>query len=200
VKHLLLFAALVGSLAGCTSLKQADTTQFYLLSPGKPPVSEAKFAGLLYVAPIEPASYLEDQGIVTRHEESRLEFSARHQWAQPLRENFTQVLRQNLAAVFGPEHVHPLTRQRPRVHFISVQVRVDRFDLVEKSEAVLLATWSLTDSETGQALHVQTTRATQPVASGKPDFSNAVAALSRTVEDLGQEIARAVQALPSAPK
>lgn len=185
------------ALAGCSGLKHADTTRFYALAPAATEsAASTRFAGLLFVAPVELASYLDSPAIVLRIGTNLIEFAEGHHWAQPVRDNVTQVLRENLASVLGTGHVHPLERQRPRSAFIGLQVRLDQCELLERKQAVLGATWQLTDGSTGKVLKVQTTRVEKPLAARSDDFASHVSVLSEALAELSQTIAGALKELP----
>ncbi len=181
-------------LSSCTTLKHADTTQFYVLTASKAEASSAvqKFEGLLYVAPVELASYLDQPGLVIRQGTNRLHFAERRQWGQPLHDNITEVLREDFAGLLGNEHVHPWGRQRPRGAFVSLQIRVDQFELADLRRAALTATWQLSDGETGHRLTVQSSHIEQPLSQELADFPSHVTILSDTLAQLAREIATAL--------
>jgi uncharacterized lipoprotein YmbA len=184
-------------LAGCSSLKRADTTRFYVLSSMTPNAAAVspRFDGLLFVAPVELASYLDNPGIVVRQGTNRVEFTEQHQWAQPLRDNLTQTLREDLAARIGNERVHPSGRRRPGGPFLSLQVRVDQFELVERKQAALVATWQVTDGDSGQRLRVRTSHLERPLATDAQGFGAHVSVLSELVAELAREISSALNQL-----
>ena len=113
VIRLITALALMGlSLAGCGSLlpkPQPNSSGIYLLaSPLKAVDRQDQSRSIqisLGVGPVRLPGYLDRREILTRVAQSRLDVSQNDRWAEPLDENFTHVLAQNLSVLLGSDGV-----------------------------------------------------------------------------------------------
>ena len=188
------------SLAGCGSLLPKPTPSsskiFVLFSPLK--AAERQDLDRpgqisLGVGPVRLPAYLDRREIVTRVAENRFDVSENDRWAEPLDENFTHVLAQNLSVLLGSDRIitypWPLDK-RPRYR---VQIDVFRFEVNSAGEAELTARWAVVDETGKEAPNLNESRLARPAKEKSNDAS--VAALSETVADLSREIAKAVIAI-----
>ena len=188
------------SLAGCGSLLPKPTPSsskiFVLFSPLK--AAERKDLDRpgqisLGVGPVRLPAYLDRRQIVTRIAENRFDVSDNDRWAEPLDENFTHVLAQNLSVLLGSDRIitypWPLDK-KPRYR---VEIAVFRFEVNSAGEAELTARWAVVDETGKQGPNLNETHLARPAKEKSTDAS--VAALSETVADLSREIAKAVIAI-----
>jgi len=176
-------------LSGCTSAP----TRFYVLTPMQAVVAVDGVEGLsLGIDPLRLPALLDRPHIVTRVDDNERQLAEFARWAEPLDENMTRVLAENLSALLGTEQVVRL----PAVRYVRTDqrlaVQVLRFDATPGETAVLEVRWRLFDSETGA---MQVTRHESFVAelpgndhgAAVGAMSEALAALSRAVAaELGQ--------------
>src|SRR5262245_9638167 len=92
------------SLAGCGNLfppSQPNSSKIYLLaSPLKATDRQTRSTRIfLGVGPLRLPGYLERREIVTRVGQSQLDVSQKDRWAEPLDENLSHVLAQNLSVL-----------------------------------------------------------------------------------------------------
>ena len=188
------------SLAGCGSLFPKPSPNpsriFVLFSP----LQTAERQDLdrpgqisLGVGPVRLPAYLDRREIVTRVAQNRFDLSENDRWAEPLDENFTHVLAQNLSVLLGSDRIitypWPLDK-RPRYR---VQIDVFRFEVNSAGEAELTARWAVVDETGKEAPNLNESRLSRPAKDKSTDAY--VTALSETVSDLSQEIAKTVIAL-----
>src|SRR5438093_13078405 len=119
--------AVVGlSLAGCgTFSPRPDPSRFFTLS-SLPQVAQASLKNstgpekmFLGIGPIKFPGYLDRQEIVVRSGQNRFEVSEIDLWAEPLQENFSRVLSENLAMLLNTDLIIIYARSpdiRPRYH------------------------------------------------------------------------------------
>lgn len=186
------------ALGGCLS-PRPDPSKFFVLTPvGTAAANSMTPAGLAASAspavglgPIKLPEYLDRDEVVTRVAPNRLEFSDEDRWAEPLDNNFKQVLAQDLTRLTGTHSVtfYPW----PGTTHIDYQVRVDvfRFESDANAAARLVAHWQVLDGS-GKLLYANDSDLREPAQPGEP----AAAALSRTVDGLARQIASAIQSLP----
>jgi uncharacterized protein len=193
-------AAALGALAagGCFS-PRPDPSKFFVLAPAGAAANDAIApAGLpasssptIGLGPIKLPEYLDRDEMVTRMGPNRLELSDKDRWAEPLDNNFKQVIAQNLTRALGTHSItfypwYGTTR-------VDYQVRIDvyRFETDPSANAQLVAHWQLLDGS-GKLLYAGDSNLSEQARLGEP----IAAALSRTVDGLARQIASAIQSLP----
>jgi uncharacterized protein len=188
------------SLAGCGSLFPKPSPNpsriFVLFSP----LQAAERQDLdrpgqisIGVGPVRLPGYLDRREIVTRVAQNRFDLSENDRWAEPLDENFTHVLAQNLSVLLGSDRIitYPWPLDK-RPHY-RVEIEVFRFESNLAGEAELSARWAVIDETGKKAPNLNESRLTRPAKEKSIDAS--VAALSETVGDLSREIAKTVIAV-----
>ena len=190
------------SLAGCGSLlppSQPNSSRIYLLaSPLKTAdrQSYARSARLsLGVGPLRLPGYLDRREIVTRVGQSQLDVSQKDRWAEPLDENLTHVLVQNLSVLLGSDAVISYPWPVAKGPDYRVTVEVLQFECNSAREAQLSVRWWVIDRNDTGAAEVKESHLTRTATDRSTDAS--VAALSETVADLSRQIAEYVIALAS---
>jgi len=135
--------------------------------------------------------YLDRDEVVTRVGPNRLQLSDKDRWAEPLNDNFRQVVAQDLTQSLG---THSITFF-PWVGttHVDYQVIIDvyRFETDPSANAQLVAHWQVLDGS-GKLLYASDSNLSEQAQPGEP----IAAALSRTVEGLARQIASAIQSLP----
>lgn len=194
-RSMLLLGGLALLLGGCWS---SAPTRLYLLTAladaeRVPPRAGAAGPLILGVGPVTLPRYLDRPQIATRAGPHELRLGEFDQWAEPLQENVTRVLAENLARGLGTEEVlrHPWPRAAPVAY--QVVVEVTRFDSTMGAESVLTARWQLVDVQANRELWRQTSHVQVPIE--ESEYEAIVAAMSRGLADLSQEIALALRTL-----
>ena len=188
------------SLGGCSSFlpkPKPDPSRIFVLFPDIE-ASERHNSDLstqisLGVGPVRLPAYLNRREIVMRVAPSRFDLSENDRWAEPLDENLTHVLAQNLSILLGSDQIIPYPwplDQKPRYR---VQIQVLRFECNSAGEAQLSARWAVIDDTGKETPNLKESRLTRPAKEKSIDAS--VAALSETVADLSREIAKTVVAI-----
>lgn len=187
-------------LAGCgTFSPRPDPSRFFTLS-SLPEVEQARLKNstrpekmFLGIGPIKFPSYLDRQEIVVRTAQNRFEVSEHDRWAEPLQENFSRVLSENLALLLDTDLIiiYPWSpANRPSYQ---VEIEVLRLEANSERNGQLFARWSILDSANKKVAVVKESRVTRNAKEKSTDGS--VAALSEAVGDLSREIATAVSAI-----
>jgi uncharacterized lipoprotein YmbA len=193
-------AVMAFSLVGCgTFSPRPDPSRFFTLS-SLPQVEQATLKNstrpekmFLGIGPIKFPSYLDRQEIVVRSAQNRFDVSENDRWAEPLQENFSRVLSENLALLLNTDLiiVYPWSpANRPRYH---VEIEVLRLEANSERNGHLFARWSVLDGADKKVAVVKESRVTRNAKERSTDGS--VAALSEAVGDLSREIANAVSAI-----
>ena len=187
-------------LEGCgTFSPRPDPSRFFTLS-SLPEVEQARLKNstrpekmFLGIGPIKFPSYLDRQEIVVRTAQNRFEVSEHDRWAEPLQENFSRVLSENLALLLDTDLIiiYPWSpANRPSYQ---VEIEVLRLEANSERNGQLFARWSILDSANKKVAVVKESRVTRNAKEKSTDGS--VAALSEAVGDLSREIATAVSAI-----
>jgi uncharacterized lipoprotein YmbA len=183
---------------GCVSLgPQPDPSRFFALASlprtGQRPADAAGTNPLaLGIGPVKLPGYLDREEIVTRVSQNRFAVAENDRWAEPLEENFSRVLSQNLSILLQTDRVVTYPWERSQQPTYQVQVEVLRFEPNAEQMVELWARWSITNN-TKKTVIVRESYLTHPVKDKSTEAS--VAAMSELVSDLSKEIADAVRAL-----
>ncbi len=193
--------ALTIVLAGCTFLQPVpDHTRYFLLtampSAQSAPIGRNTSALVLGLGPVKLPDYLDRSEIVTRTQSNQVQFSDMDHWAEPLKDNFTHVLAQNLSALLGTQQIVNFPWYSSTHIDYQIAIAVDRFECDWEGNARLAARWSINNPVNGKILYRDNSDLSAPCGTN-PD--QAVGALSRTAADLSRQIAAAVAQLAVRP-
>jgi uncharacterized lipoprotein YmbA len=183
-------------LFGCGS---SPASRFYLLSPVQGPGGDVRPASeacvSLGIGPIRIPDYLDQPSIVIRSAPNEIKASETNRWAEPLKNNFTRVLAQNLTNLLCTKSIffYPWKGGVPIDY--RVEVEVVRFEGVSGGQVSLEAWWGILSRE-GKTLHVSKRSTFSESVSGE-GYQSLVSTQSRLLENLSREIATSLKALPS---
>jgi uncharacterized lipoprotein YmbA len=152
----------------------------------------------LGIGPIKLPSYLDRQEIVVRSAQNRFDVSENDRWAEPLQENFSRVLSENLALLLDTDLIviYPWSpANRPRYY---VEIEVLRLEANSERNGQLFARWSVLDGVDKKVAIVKESRVIRNAKDKSADGS--VAALSEAVGELSREIANAVSGIDGKQK
>jgi len=181
---------LVLGLAGCTG--KSPKSDFYTLGtiPATGPTARLSADMAIAIGPVTIPAELDRKQIVTRDNGNRIKVAELSRWAGPLQDNITAVLTANLAARLGTDKIAPHYRESlfPFTH--QVVLNINRFDGNPNGEVLLDATWSIKQNGQSAPLVIQHSEIRTPVTT--PDYNGLVAAQSKTLADLSNQIAAAL--------
>ncbi len=191
-------ATFVMILGGCIGGKSSPS-KFYVLSALPNPETTKKVAaaerGLaIGVGPVSLPPYMDRPEIVTRSGGNQLHLSEFNRWAEPLRQNVTRVLAQNLSILIPTDRtaLYPWERSVP-INY-QVVVEVARFEGSADGNSLLIARWSIVGADGKQELLAGQSRFSESI--GPPqDYEATVSAMSRSLADFSREIAAAIKTL-----
>lgn len=190
---LVAFGALFAAQAGCA---HSHPTRFYVLTS----MVEAEERGAeggtdagvaVGVGPVELPGYLDRPQIVTRAGTNELEVAEFHCWAEPLRENVSRVLAEDLSvlipasriALFPPGGSAPIDYR--------LVVKVGRFEGTANGEGLLAARWSIFARDGKSVIRAGSSSFNERV--GEQGHHGTVSALNRALAAFSREIARAIE-------
>jgi uncharacterized protein len=184
--------------AGCVSLgAKPDPSRFFALA--SLPRTDQKVqdatgtnALALGIGPVKLPGYLDREEIVTRVSQNRFAVAENDRWAEPLEENFSRVLSQNLSILLQTDRIVAYPWERNQRPTYQVQVEVLRFEPNAEQMVELWARWSITDN-TKKTVSVRESYLSRPAKDKSTEAS--VAALSEVVGGLSQEISASIRGL-----
>ncbi len=197
-RSLLAGCVLPALLAGCAA---TQATRFYTLTPTSEPTAAAARSrkGLVIgLGPVTLPPYLDRPDIVTRQGANQMRLPDVYRWSEPLQPLMTRIMAEDLYALLDANDVIPLPQRGDLRLDRAIEVEVGRFDATQAGEVTLDARWRIYggDEQTlissGRSI---LTEASEPV----PDYDAIVAAMSRVVGRLSQEIATAVAGTAPVP-
>lgn len=190
---MLVLAALAASLWGCAG---TAPSRFYGLSPMPNSESrpfEERRPFTLGVSRLSMPDYLDKPQIATRLGPNEIRFDEFNRWAEPLKDNFSRVLAENLSVLLGPDRVLVSTNGGALLSDYQVWVEVIQFDAGPGGNFSLSAQWSLYRPE-GKKVLLRKRFHVLEKADGS-DYVAMTAAGSRAVAALSHEIAEGVEKL-----
>lgn len=181
---------------GCTTVQPPV---YYLLEPAAQTGDRdgtGQACMIVGMRQVEVPSYLDRRQIMISTGRNELAVSEFNQWAEPLKENITRVIAQNLESLTCADvaDIRPAERSKPVDY--RLKVRVNRLEGSLGGQAVLDAEWLLTAAGDSRTIASRRSRFVKPVP-GK-DHASLVTAHSELITDLSREMARAFAALPEA--
>jgi uncharacterized protein len=188
---MLVLAAMLASLGACAG---SPPSRFYSLSPV--PATEMRTVPesrslLVGITNVRMPDYLDRPQIATRIGPNELRFDEFNRWAEPLKENFSRVLAENLSGFLGRDKVFVIWRPGSMPSDYLVGVEVTRFDAGPGGDVSLAATWVVYQPD-GKKMLI-TKRSTLLEPAGAPGYEAMAAAGSRAVAALSREIAEAIR-------
>ncbi len=175
-------------LANCASTKPP---QFYTLSPSLTGVGATSTNISISVGPISIPADVDRPQIVVRTGPNQVLLAEFDRWASPLKSNIARAIAENLATMLGTAQVSMFPQSSAADAAYQVGVDVLRFESELGKGVVVDALWTVTSRKNGQTQNRRTTM-TEP-AKGE-GYAEVVAAHSRILGRLSDEIAEAIRA------
>ena len=171
----------------------APPSHFYTLSPIATPVSMSAEISVV-VGPVSLPAIVDVPQIVVSTSPNEVSLDEFNRWASPLQSNIQRTVAENLVALLGSARVTQFLS--PDSDF-RVAIEVQRFESTPGDSAVLDAAWVVRRAKDGK---VENGRTTVREATPEKGYDALVAAHSRAVGRLSQDIADAVRALDRASR
>lgn len=188
---------MVMALIGCVAGGPSQPSRFYTLTP----LDDAKTAAqkeageqcvAIGVGPVEIPEYLNRAQIVTRESPNELKLAEFDRWAEPLNDNITRVLAENLSDLcVEPVMIFPW-RAPIRVDF-KVEMGVIRFDGMLGENVTLIVLWGIFGEGGDKLVVAKRSVYVEPLTDST--FEVLVAAKSRAVSKLSRDIADEINAI-----
>ncbi len=178
--------------------EKTEPSRFYLLSPIANSGASASSATAdpdlaLAIGPIHLPKHLDRAQIVTLSSPNRIELAEFDRWAEPLSENFTRVLAENLSVLLGTQRilVHPSSRNFPVDY--RVVIDVSRFEVARSGRVKLSARWRILDPKQRSLVLMRKSSSNRPILGS--GFEPTAAAMSDAVAELSRNIVDALRSI-----
>jgi uncharacterized lipoprotein YmbA len=182
---------MVALVAGCTFLSpRHDPSRFYTLSARRADGANLRAtAPSVVVGPVTFPAYLDRNEVAVRVSESELKYALSERWAEPLVQNFTRVLVEDLGAALASDRVAGLASSSAITPDFWIEVVVLRFEASADGSAQLTARWAVRNAARKIVRVRQSQHARQAAAA---TTEGGVNALSVALGDLADEMAALV--------
>ncbi len=194
-KHLTILICWL-ALAGCLGGPSAPTN-FYMLSALSPSPTGKSAAtaedririGLVTVV---VAEYLNRNEIVVNLDDTLYQLAEFNQWAEPLNDNLTRVLEENLTNLLGNDLIDVFLASDSSIPLdYRLEVDVIRLDGNLGDQVTLVAQWALLGAEEDELILMRRFKYQEPAADNT--YKGLVLAKSRTIEKMSRDIAAGVK-------
>jgi len=189
---MILWLALTGCLGGPSA-----PTNFYMLSPlssSQAGISAATAEGRIRIglATVVVAEYLNRNEIVVNLDNTVYQLAEFDQWAEPLSNNLTRVLAENLANLLRDDSIAVFLSSDSSIPLdYRLEVDVLRLDGNLGSTVTLIAQWALLESEEDNLILMRRSKYQEQAVD--QTYKGLVMAKSRTLEKLSRDMAAAVK-------
>ncbi len=174
-------------LAGCGVTQPA---RYYILTPVGDGGMETVSGPALGIGPVTLPAYLDRPEIAHRSGDNQLYFADSERWAEPLKTTFSRTLAENLAVLLPTNRINLYPWARSTRIDYQITVDVTRFEADASGTVILVAGWQVVRSDDSSV--VSRHRQTYTEAAGSMAYPAIVAAQSRTLARLSQDIVASV--------
>ena len=193
--HRIALCAVAAFAAGCSS---TPPSSFYTLSPAPAPAATAAVPASTLAVVVGPVSIpaIDDQPqMVVSTGANQVAIDEFHRWASPLASDISRVVAENLVTLLGTPRVSQFQQglNAPADYRVAIEVQV--FESEPGEAATLNAVWIVRRIKDGR---IETGRTTLREPAGDKSYDALVAAHSRALAHMSQDIATAVRALDRA--
>jgi hypothetical protein len=184
------------ALAGCLGGPSAPTN-FYMLSslsssPAGTPAATAEGRIRIGLVTVVVAEYLNRNEIVVNLDDTVYQLAEFNQWAEPLSDNLTRVLEENLANLLRDDLIDVFLASDSSIPSdYRLEVDVLRLDGNLGGQVALISQWALLEAEEDELILMRRSEYQEPAVDNT--YKGLVMAKSRTIEKLSRDIAAAVK-------
>jgi len=185
-------------ISGSCALRSSTATKFYTLNPLAQPVVEKQYekgkkCKTIGLGPLDLPAYLDRPQIVTRVNPSELKLAELDNWAEPLKDNVTRVLAENISRLFCTEAVVIFPWKKSSHIDFQIDIKIIWMDGKLGEKANLVTQWAIIDASGKSVLLRNKSKYTEPVT--EATYSALVAAHSRLIATFSHDIAQAIKSL-----
>ena len=145
------------------------------------------------VGPVQLPQYVNRPQIVTRISRNELEVDEFARWGEPLKDNLSRVLAENISVLLSTNHVIVYPWNRSTTIDYQVVIDVTRFDGTVGGDVSMRARWTLLGDDGKKVLLRK--KSSLSIRADASTYESLVSAQSQMLADLSNEIAEEIKAL-----
>ncbi len=181
---------------GCAA--HSPSVTYYLLTPLERPAvtkdaPDDSRPVRIGVGPIVLPEYLKRPQIVYRQENNLVSIDEFDRWAEPLANNFTRVLTENLALLLNTDYVYPYPHKHKTKIDYYILIDIYRFNATPGPKAELIANCNVQSGEDRSLVYKKKFSISKNLSAG--DAAETVSVLNDILSDFSLEIATAIESL-----
>jgi uncharacterized lipoprotein YmbA len=186
---------IVAIFGGCLGSRPS---RYYLLSSSSSSVKHNEKKHLkIGINTIKFPDYLQRSPIVTNLNPNQLNIAEFDRWAEPLSDNFSRILAENLVKLIPTDNVMVFPWAEMNGFDFRITMEVRQFQLYAPSPVILEAYWQITGKDHRHSIENRRSEIRTEVKA--PDYDTIVSAMSESVEVLSKEIADSINVLNGKP-
>lgn len=167
-------------------------SNFYLLTPANGCDQQVNNNEIgVGIGSLELPDYMMKPQILRYTSQNEIKFDEFNRWAEPLDENFTRVMIENLSQMIPTNSIYLFMWPEEEKSIYQVNVNVDQFGLMPDSSVVLYTRWSVSAKNIKSYWLSEKSDYTQKVT--KIDYNEISSAMSDLVKDLCEDIAEEIK-------
>ena len=178
---------------GCGSSKPS---RYYLLTSQKDTSVSANVNRNLKigVGPIQFPEYLRRPQLVSFAGTQRLNLAEYDRWAEPLDQNFSRILAENLTFLIPTDlvFIYPFIGNDPPDYHLIIDVR--QFEMNVQSQVILIVQWQIFPGAVDQP--TLTKRSEYQESVNSENYESVIAGMSKLTVSLSREIAETINSFP----
>ncbi|VAX15461.1 hypothetical protein MNBD_IGNAVI01-431 [hydrothermal vent metagenome] len=181
---------LIAGIYGCGT----PASNFFILTPDNDyePRSTGTESHIgIGIGNIELPDYLRKPQIVTYSKNNEITFDEYNRWAEPLDENITRILTENLAAMIPTNNIYLFMWPKEDPNIFQISISIDRFGLLPDSNVVLNTRWSITGSNKKSLLLTEKSEYKEKAVS--LDYGHISSIMSNLIGKLSEDIASEIK-------
>ena len=191
-----ILAALPMVVAGCGTSKPSQLYLLRSLRESEAGVSTTadKLGPTVLVGPVTLPAYLNRAQVVTLAGDREVVLDEVTRWAEPLQENFSRVLVENLSLLLNTPEVYAFDRRGSTPVDFQIIIDVTRFDTVAQGDAYLTAFWRVVGKSSKAPIIKR--KSVFHAAASSAGITQILDAQNQTLTEFSRELAAAIQSLP----
>lgn len=171
----------------------SPASSFFILTPtdGYEQSHVGKSDISIGIGSIELPDYLRRPQILTYSKNNEILFDEYNRWVEPLEENFTRVVVENLSALIPTNNIYLFMWPKEDPNIFQITIKVDQFGLNSDSTVVLDARWSVSGNNKKSLLLTEKSSYREKTES--LEYGQITLIMSKLTGDLCKDIASEVK-------
>ncbi|MCK5457765.1 MAG: membrane integrity-associated transporter subunit PqiC [Melioribacteraceae bacterium] len=190
------FYSIIASLILIAMLYSCGTSasNFYILTPNnnyQQINSNSESDISIGIGSLEFPDYLLKPQIVTYTENNEIFFDEYNRWAEPLDENFTHIVLENLSNMIPTNNIYLFMWPEEKSNIFQITIKIDQFGMSSDSTVVLDARWTVSTSN--EMAFLMTEKSSYQERIANLDYNQIAAAMSKLTGEFCKDIAAEVK-------